>query len=60
MSVTNQDYPLDNETLKILCDFSLSLVRIKQSNVQHLCTENNGPETLQKVIRAYLRELPCD
>ncbi len=59
MTPPNQDYPLDNETLKILCDFSLELVRIRQSNVPHLCTENCGPETLQKAIRAYLRELDC-
>ncbi len=43
----------DNEVLKILTEYALELVRIRQSNVPHLCTENIGPEVLRGVIEAY-------
>ena len=41
------------EKLKVLCDYSLELVRIRQSEVAHLCTENMGAEALSNVIAAY-------
>ena len=42
------------ENLRILCQYSLQLVKIRQSNCKHLCTENNGAETLANVLEAYM------
>jgi len=49
----DKEWPMDIEVLKVLCDYSLGLVKIRQEGCSHLCTENNGPETLHKVIGAY-------
>lgn len=47
------DTDIDNETLRILCQYSLSLVKLRQSDCKHLATENHGPETLRNVLQAY-------
>jgi len=44
---------LPPEILKILSDYAVEMVRIRQTACPHLSTENIGPEMLEKVIRAY-------
>jgi len=41
------------EILKILCDYSLALVTLRQNEVKHLAVENIGPEMLAKVLAAF-------
>ena len=41
------------EILKILCDYSLALVTLRQNEVKHLAVENIGPEILAKVLAAF-------
>lgn len=44
---------LSPEILKILCDYALDGLKIRQSNVPHLVMENIAPEMIERVIRAY-------
>lgn len=44
---------IDVEILRVLCDYSLELVRLRHSECKHLATENAGAETLRNVIASY-------
>lgn len=44
---------LPPEILKILCDYAMDGLRIRQEQVPHLVMENVSPEMLERVIRAY-------
>lgn len=48
---------LPTEILKILCDYAVEMVRIRQNACPHLATENIGPDMLERVIRAYCEGL---
>ena len=45
------------EILKILCEYAVEMVTIRQHACPHLATENIGPEMLERVIRAYVEGL---
>ncbi len=44
---------LPPEILKILCDYAMDGLRIRQRDVPHLVMENIAPEMLCKVIQSY-------
>lgn len=48
---------LPPEILKILCDYAMESLRIRQDNVPHLVMENIAPEMLQRVLQAYCEGL---
>ncbi len=48
---------LPPEILKILADYAADMVRIRQSEVPHLCMENVAPEMLERVVKAYCEGL---
>lgn len=48
---------LPPEILKILSDYAVEMVQIRQKACPHLATENIGPDMLERVIRAYAEGL---
>lgn len=48
---------LPPEILKILCDYALEGLKIRQRDVPHLVIENVAGEMLERVIRAYCEGL---
>lgn len=52
-----QGIDLPPEILKILCDYALESLKIRQSNVPHLVMENVAPEMLERIVKAYVEGL---